>query len=213
MKNRICGRFIWSCFGCNRCQSRSSCLTVVLMWTFIISGTAFAEDLQARHMLALCKRAYTILTTHATTCVPTFHQFCDKLGEDMYNRVLHVLDMFGMEELTDFIRMTKPRETNKLVLDYTLSLRPPDTKPPTNILTTASSLGPLKQNSMAKSERCKAKPFKPMPAVRIQQMAAAGCPILHISSQIAKVRRGPRYRNTFLIHVACLYQLHKGQPL
>lgn len=156
-------------------------------------------------MLALCKRAYNIFTTHATTCTPTFHQFCNKLGEAMYDRVLHVFDMFGMEELTDFIRMTKPRETNKLVLDYTLSLRPPGTKAPTNILTTASSLGPLKQNSMAKSQRFKAKPFQPMPAVRIQQMVAAGRPILHIASQIAKVRSGHTGPHSETQQPACTY--------
>lgn len=116
-----------------------------------------------------------------------FHQFANTLDEDMYNQVLYMFDVFGMEELTDFIRMTKPRLTNKLALDYTLSLRTPGAQAPTNLLTTAASLGPLKQNSMAHCLKKKPQPFKPMPAVRIQRLVAAGCPILHIASRIAEV--------------------------
>lgn len=152
-----------------------------------VSGTGFAEDLQVRRMLALCKRAYTLMTTYDTTCIPMFHRFANTLDEEMYNRLLYMFDMFGMEELTDFIRMTKPRLTSKLALDYTLSMRTPGAQAPTNLLSTAASLGPLKHNSMAHVLKKKPKPFQAMPAVRIQQLEAAGCPILHIASRIAEV--------------------------
>eukprot|EP00892_Ulva_mutabilis_P000025 jgi/Ulvmu1/10022/UM059_0071.1 len=117
-----------------------------------------------------------------------FHRFADQLDNEMYNKLLCVLDMFGMEELTDFIRMSQPRETNKLALDYTLSMRPPTAKPPTNLLTTAASLGPLKHDSKAHSLQKRLKPVKPMPANRVQQLLAAGCPILRVANQLAEER-------------------------
>lgn len=155
-----------------------------------IAGTAMVEDLHVRRMLAFCKRLYTLMTTN-DICMAVFHRLADRLDQEMYNKLLCVFDVFGMEELTDFIRISKPRATDKLALDYTLSMRPPASQAPTNLLTTAASLGALKQDSRAHSLQKKLKPFKPMPATRVQQLLASGCPILRIANQIAEVRHTP----------------------
>lgn len=71
----------------------------------VASGSAVLDDLVAARCKALCRRC-TAMIAHEEACAQALLAVCKTLPALKLNRLLTVLDAFGLEQVTDWLRLS-----------------------------------------------------------------------------------------------------------